>query len=477
MKNNGEIMSKSALIVDDERTQRRLVAAILEERLELTTIEASNGLEALEILRGERKDDIVLVSLDLDMPKMTGLEALPEILRISPDLPVIVVTGTADIESAAQAMKLGAADFFSKPVKADRITASAKNALKIALLSREVHRLQRQSGAISGFSDLIGADGGLSAVIYMAQKAAASDIPVLVHGETGVGKEMLARAIHGESTRAASPFIAVNCGAIPEKLVESTLFGHEKGSFTGAIKTTLGKFREAEGGTIFLDEVGELPPEAQVKMLRVLQEHEIEPVGTGRAVPIDVRVISATNRDLERDVQAGRFREDLYFRLNVLPLGLPPLRDRPQDIPALVQYFTHKFLARNTQNTPNDMKEISADALRALQAYPWSGNVRELENTINRSLILSDHQILGAGDIAFANTGLAPNTQTVSSSSSVWGGASIPIMDDDGELRSLKDIELLFFKAALAECGNSVAKAARKIGIAKSTLYRKLDAA
>ncbi|MCD8494002.1 MAG: sigma-54 dependent transcriptional regulator [Alphaproteobacteria bacterium] len=342
-------MGASVLIVEDDKMQRDMLGLLLRRKLELEADVAENGRVALDILQRDEGRSIKLVILDLNMPVMNGLEALSIIRQRYPALPVIMLTGVKDVESAAQAMKLGASDFISKPYEGERLAVTVRNSLKISVLSREVKRLSEDKSGRFTFENLIGYDGGLKETVFMSRKAAVSDIPVLITGETGVGKEAFAKAMHGESRRAGKPFIAVNCGAIPAQLVESTLFGHEKGSFTGAIDKAIGKFREAEGGTIFLDEVGELPLEAQVKLLRVLQQKEVEPVGAGKPVPIDIRVISATNRNLEEEVAEGRFREDLFFRLNVFEIEVPPLRERTEDIPLLARHFIERHCAAHSE--------------------------------------------------------------------------------------------------------------------------------
>ncbi|MCD8566332.1 MAG: sigma-54 dependent transcriptional regulator [Alphaproteobacteria bacterium] len=399
-------MGASVLIVEDDKMQRDMLGLLLRRKLELEADVAENGRVALDILQRDEGRSIKLVILDLNMPVMNGLEALSIIRQRYPALPVIMLTGVKDVESAAQAMKLGASDFISKPYEGERLAVTVRNSLKISVLSREVKRLSEDKSGRFTFENLIGYDGGLKETVFMSRKAAVSDIPVLITGETGVGKEAFAKAMHGESRRAGKPFIAVNCGAIPAQLVESTLFGHEKGSFTGAIDKAIGKFREAEGGTIFLDEVGELPLEAQVKLLRVLQQKEVEPVGAGKPVPIDIRVISATNRNLEEEVAEGRFREDLFFRLNVFEIEVPPLRERTEDIPLLARHFIERHCAAHSEAP----YPLSRDAENLLLLHNWPGNVRELENTISRACVMDDDMSLGRDDIERA-LGRKPFTQ------------------------------------------------------------------
>ncbi len=450
------------LIVDDDRTERRMIATILRRAVALDFKEAENGREALRILDDDKDQIIKLVILDLDMPVMGGLEAMEIIGKKYARIPVIVLSGRSNNAEIVKAMKSGAVDFLSKPVESARLDVSARNALKMARMSQEISRLKRHADHALQFSDLIGHDRGLKETVKTGCKAASSDLPVLITGETGTGKEMFARAIHGESQRAGQNFIAVNCGALPEKLVESILFGHEKGAFTGAIAKAHGKFQEASGGTIFLDEIGDLPLEAQVKLLRVLQQKEVEPVGAGKSVRVDVRVISATNRILSEEVKAGRFREDLFFRLNVLHIDLLPLRLRKEDIPDMIQYFIGQFCARH-QVLP---KEIHQDALLTLQDHLWPGNVRELENVISRTMALSEGHRLEVGDFSFIHTveNLLPLARE----------EGISPVHSDGTFKSFKALEQEIVMRALAHHGHNISRTARALGIAKSTLYTKM---
>ena len=449
------------MIVDDNKYERELLSSVV-RRMELEILTAADGAECIAALK--EAPNIKVITLDLNMPEMKGLEVLEIITKHYPNIPVIVITGRHSQEDAVNAMKAGAVDFFSKPIKPERIIASVQNALRMYRLKTEVERLKSSTKGYYKFTDLIGYDGDLSNSIALAKKAAVSDAPVLITGETGAGKEVFARAIHEESPRADQPFIAVNCGAIPKELVESTLFGHEKGSFTGAIAKSLGKFREANGGSLFLDEIGDLPLDAQVKILRAIQEQEIQPVGLDSAMLVDVRIIAATNRDLKMAVKNGHFREDLYFRLNVLNIPVPPLRDRANDI----QTFANAFLLRHAQTTGTPRKTLSADLTQALQNYQWPGNVRELENKIQRALILSDHTVLTVSDFEFANTASDNDTE-------IKRNAMISILDKDGALKTLAEIEQDFLELALDHCNHNFSKTARAIKIAKSTLYRKVN--
>lgn len=456
-------MPITVLLAEDDPVQQQMLGLLLEKKLGYHLVHAHGGKEALEIL--DRRPEIQLAILDYHMPEMNGLELLDICRQRYPALPVIMLTGNREVDVIVKAMKLGASDFITKPPEPERLRVSIENALKVNALQQEFSRLKKKDSGAFTFDQIIGYDGGLSPLIAVARKAAGSDIPVLIMGKTGAGKEMLARAIHGEGHRVGKSFIAINCGAIPQNLVESTLFGHEKGSFTGAITNAIGKFREAEGGTIFLDEVGELPLDAQVKLLRVLQQKEISAVGSPKNVPVNVRVISATNRDLKTEIIAGRFREDLYFRLNVLPVEIPELEKRKQDIPALIRHF----LQKHCLNEGRDLKGFSSEAEKRLQEHPWPGNVRELENLIHRAVIMSDAKIINASDIEpLLQNGVTLASIPAPAASHAW-------LRSDGSLKNLDEIEREAISFAIARCGDNMTQAAFGLGIAKSTLYRKIQ--
>ncbi len=325
------------------------------------------------------------------MPDLDGLGVLARMREAGITIPVIVQTAHGGIDNVVSAMRAGAADFVVKPVGAERLQVSIRNALDKSALEDELSRIKRSQSGTLTFKDIVTRSGKMLAVLRTAEKAATSTIPVLIEGESGVGKELIARAIHGQGERRAKPFIAVNCGAIPDNLVESILFGHEKGAFTGATERHTGKFVEASGGTLFLDEVGELPQAAQVKLLRAIQEGEVEPVGGRKPVKVDVRIISATNRNLIDDVKSGRFREDLFYRLHVFPIAVPPLRERGEDIPDLVRHF----LARIAAEEGKRVRSISGEALALLGRYRWPGNVRQLENAVFRAVVLAEGDGIG----------------------------------------------------------------------------------
>ncbi len=463
-------MPSTILLVEDDKVQQHVLGHWLESKLGYEVLYAENATEGLALL--EKNTQIQLAILDYYLPGMNGLELLEICRQKYPSLPVIMLTGTKDVNVAVHAMQLGALDFISKPPEPERVLVSIENALRFSALQQEIIRLKRKDAGTFTFDQMIGHDSGLAPIIAIGRKAAASDIPVLITGKTGTGKEVLARAIHGESRRVGKEFVAVNCGAIPANLVESTLFGHEKGSFTGAISSAPGKFREANSGTIFLDEVGELPLDAQVKLLRVLQQKEVCAVGSSKSIPVNVRVISATNRDLKAEVAAGRFREDLYFRLNVLPIEMPPLERRKNDIPALSRYFLQKHCLAEGRAS----KILSAAAEKFLQDNPWPGNVRELENTIHRAIIMADGNIIERADIEMLlkdKTIALLSRDEGNAATSVPSSASGDFLHADGRLKTLEEIEQAAIAFAIRHCEENMSKAAELLGIAKSTLYRK----
>jgi DNA-binding NtrC family response regulator len=396
-------------------------------------------------------------------------------------------------------MRAGAVDFVVKPVGAERLQVSLRNALATRALEGELNRIKRSRSGTLTFKDIVTHSSRMLGVLRTAEKAAASAIAVLIEGESGVGKELIARAIHGTGERRAKPFVAVNCGAIPENLVESVLFGHEKGAFTGAAERHAGKFVEASGGTLFLDEVGELPLAAQVKLLRALQEGEIDPVGGKKAVKVDVRIMSATNRDLMAEVRAGRFREDLYYRLCVFPILVPPLRERAEDIPHLIRHFLLRFAAEEGKR----VRTVSAPALAMLAGFAWPGNVRQLENAIYRAVVLAESDEIGVNEFpqiaALASggaeiplvpqqdidarpaLGMGSGQPLVLDSSSpavltaLPPGAALPFLDRSGDVLPLEAIEAAAIRFAISHYRGQMSEVARKLRIGRSTLYRKLD--
>ncbi len=417
-------------------------------------------------------------------------------------MPVIVQTAHGGIDNVVSAMRAGAVDFVVKPAGAERMQVSLRNALNLSALEGELNRIKHSRSGTLGFKDIITRSPAMHAVLRMAEKAAASNIPVLVAGESGVGKELIARAIHGSGERRTKPFVAVNCGAMPENLIESILFGHEKGSFTGATERHVGKFVEASGGTLLLDEVGELPPAAQVKLLRAIQEGEVEPVGARKPVKVDVRLVSATNRDLIADVKQGRFREDLFYRLHVFPITVPPLRERPADIPALARHFLALFAAEEGKR----IRAITPEALQLLTAFQWPGNIRQLENAVFRAVVFAEGDSIGIAEfpqITAQITGPAataaqiqPEAPPVEHSlepisvagpfadaepSRLFSRASapvdaLPVLDAEGDVRPLEAIEADLIRYAITHYRGQMSEVARRLQIGRSTLYRKLEA-
>ncbi|HEY1978936.1 MAG TPA: sigma-54 dependent transcriptional regulator [Xanthobacteraceae bacterium] len=492
------------LIVDDDPVQCRLLEGVL-HKFEYETVTRNTGDAALALLAGPDGAAIDCVILDLVMPNLDGLGVLAKMRQAAINVPVIVQTAHGGIDNVVSAMRAGAVDFVVKPVGPERLHVSLRNALNASALEGELQRIKKSQSGTLGFSDIITKSSGMLAVLRTAEKAAASTIPVLVSGESGVGKELIARAIHGSSERRAKPFVAVNCGAMPENLVESILFGHEKGSFTGATERHTGKFIEASGGTLFLDEVGELPAAAQVKLLRAIQEGEVEPVGARKPVKVDIRLISATNRDLAADVKAGRFREDLFYRLHVFPIIVPPLRERPADIPALARHFLARFAAEEGKR----IRAIAPEALRLLAAFQWPCNIRQLENAMFRAVVLTETDTVGVEEFPqvsnqvgseaaaqAADQGAAPAAwedfepapvpvafdeahDLLDAERPVASAASedaLALLDAEGEVRPLEAIESELIRYAVAHYRGQMSEVARRLQIGRSTLYRKLDA-
>src|ERR1700675_2718389 len=397
-------MAASILIADDDAVARRLVENMV-QKCGYETIVVDSGDAAIAALTAPDAPVIDAVVLDLVMPGLDGMGVLAKIREAGLGVPVIVQTAHGGIDNVVSAMRAGAQDFVVKPVGPERLQVSLRNALNTSALKGELQRIRHSREGRLTFADIVTRSETMSGGVRTAQKAASSTIPVLIEGESGVGKELFARAIHGSSERKAKPFVAVNCGAIPDNLVESILFGHEKGAFTGATERHMGKFVEATGGTLFLDEVGELPLAAQVKLLRALQEGTVEAVGGRKPVKVDVRIISATNRKLLDLVKNGQFREDLFYRLHVLPLTIPPLRMRREDIPHLLRHFLARFCAGENRT----ISGISGEAVAHLAQQDWPGNIRQLENTVYRAVVMSEREQLGLADFPQATAHTVPD--------------------------------------------------------------------
>ncbi|HZP10173.1 sigma-54 dependent transcriptional regulator [Methyloceanibacter sp.] len=492
-------MPKRVLVVDDDPAQRRILEETI-KRFGHNVATAESGEKALAALKADTAGDISLILLDLVMPGTDGMAVLTAMRSLPRKPPAIVQTAHGSIDAAIAAMRAGAVDFVVKPVSPERLEVSIKNALKIEALAGELNRIKAQAKGALGFSDLIAGSEAMRRVIELGKRASRSTIPVLIEGESGVGKELIARAIQGESARAGKPFVTVNCGAIPENLVESILFGHEKGSFTGATEKRAGKFVEADQGTLFLDEIGELPLDAQVKLLRALQEGEIDPVGGKQPVKVDFRLISATNQNLINLVNEGRFREDLYYRLNVFPIWVPPLRERLEDVPELVRHFIARFAAEEGKRIDG----IDAEASAMLQSYTWPGNIRQLENAVFRAVVLADTPMLTVdefpqiaahvegykvtvppapapkdpvphieGPVMLGESAAAPMTIHVPSGNGK-DAIGIPALSDSGEIRPLEAVEADMIRLAFGRYRGRMTEIAKRLGIGRSTLYRKM---
>ncbi|MCP4203795.1 MAG: sigma-54-dependent Fis family transcriptional regulator [bacterium] len=436
------------LVVDDEASIRESLRMILEyEGYQVE--EAKNGEEAIEAVRRHVPEAILL---DIKMPGLDGLSVLRRLQERGYDLPVLIVTGHGDVSTAVEATKAGAFDFFEKPLQRERVLVSLRNAVDVA-------RLQRESEAGRPDRDeMVGSSSVMTELRGTIEKAAPTPATVLITGESGTGKELVARAIHSLSSRRDKILVQVNCAAIPEELIESELFGHEKGSFTGASKKQVGKFVAADGGTIFLDEVGDMSARTQAKVLRVLEDGDVEPVGSQKVSKVDVRVVAATNRDLKEEIGGGRFREDLYYRLNVVPIRTPPLRERLADVDDLIEYFVRRF----SQASNYPPKTFSADAIEHLRSLPWQGNVRELKNAVERLLILSAGDPVSKSDVIGLLGGPAP-------------GLSGTLAEAD-TLREFREVsEKMFLLRKLEENGWNVTKTAKTIDTPRSNLYKKME--
>lgn len=479
-------MNTTILVVDDEPVQRRILESMLNKmghRVETS----EDGESALVRLQNPQAGKIDLVVLDLMMPGLDGTAVLERMAELGMTMPVIVQTAQNGIDVVVGAIRAGAVDFCAKPVSPERLKVSIQNALKLGAMEEAVSKIRKSRSGTFTFDDMIAGSPAMEKVISLGKRAAGSNIPILIEGESGVGKEVIAKAIQGSSDRQGKPFITVNCGALPENLVESILFGHEKGSFTGASTSHVGKFKEADGGTLFLDEVGELNLDIQVKLLRALQEGEIDPVGAKRPVKTNFRLISATNRDMVDLVKAGHFREDLYYRLNVFPIHVPPLRVRKGDIAALVRHFTARICLEEGRRKINGIRH---DALAMLEAYDWPGNIRQLENTIFRAVVLCDGDQLTIDEFPQVAAALGESGQLAGEDTTVvsleagevagtddgtaLGVSGVALVSETGDTRSLEDIECDAIRFALAHHQGRMTQVARGLGIGRSTLYRKL---
>ncbi len=440
--------SKKVLVIEDEELMRSILRRLLEgEGYEVITADSAESALRLFV-----ENEFAVTVTDIKMPGMDGIDLLDRIKSLDSESLIIIITAFSSVDTAVAALRKGAYDYITKPFVNEDLLQSVKNAIAQNELFRENRALRRELNRHYNFSDVIGETGSLKEVFSIIQKVADTNSTVLIQGESGTGKELIARALHFNSRRSAKPFLAVNCGALPESLLESELFGHTKGSFTGAVADKNGLFRSAEGGTIFLDEIGEMPMQLQIKLLRALQEHEVTPIGSSVSIKFDARILAATNKNLDAEVAKGNFREDLFYRLNVIEIALPPLRERPGDIRLLGNFFVSKSASAQDQPT----KAISEDALTLLEQYDWPGNVRELENAIERAFILSGESI-GVDD-------LPPKIRASAAAN----------LDDPASNRTLENIERGHILYIMNEAEGDKVAAAKALGIDLSTLYRKL---
>lgn len=439
------------MIVDDEKNMRWVLGeALRAEGYE--TLEASDGKEALAQVAESLPDIMVL---DHKMPAPDGMEVLKRIRGKGLALPIIMLTAHGNVQTAVEAMKAGATEYLTKPFDLEELKLVIEKALRTSELAAEVERLRAEVGKQYDIGGIVAGSASMLAVLETVKKVAPTSATVMISGESGTGKELIARAIHQLSDRAQRPFVSVSAGALPETLLESELFGYEKGAFTGALQAKPGRFELANGGTIFLDEIGDISPAVQVKLLRVLQERVFERLGGTRSIEVDVRVVAATNRDLQELIAAGSFREDLYYRLNVVPIALPPLRDRPEDIPRLIAHFMEK--------TGAGSKRIAPEAIQALIDYKWPGNVRELENTVERMVILSHSDEIGLDDLpAEIRSGVA-----------LQGGERCFVLPESGV--DLEEVEMELIVQALERTGRNLSRAAKLLGLTTKTLEARMQ--
>jgi nitrogen regulation protein NR(I) len=458
------------LVIDDDDTVRDVLKTFLEEKNFEVTL-SRDGQEGIDLIKQE-KFDIILT--DLVMPNAGGIEVLQEIAATKLTTPVIVITAYGTIQTAVEAIKMGAFDYITKPFILDELVIIINRALDISKLQRENIMLKLQLKKRYDFKGLVGDSPQMQKVYELIEKVADTDSTILITGESGTGKELIAKTIHYNSSRSQAPFVPLNCAAIPKDLLESELFGHEKGAFTGALNTRIGRFEMAHGGTLFLDEIGELDPSLQVKLLRVLQEREFERVGGVKTIKVDVRILAATNQDLEKATKEGRFREDLFYRLNVIPLHIPALRKRTDDIPLLIDYFLHEY-SRKKKRPP---LKFTSDAMECLLKYRWPGNVRELENLIERLMILVSGDTATCADLpekyhhmTSAKTAESAETPSVHPS----GGAEVEIQDTGINLNALiDDMEKNLILKAIEKSGGVRSRAAGLLGLNRTTLIEKM---
>jgi DNA-binding NtrC family response regulator len=471
--------TRCLLLIDDEPAQRRLVSAI-GARAGWWVKGAPDVDAAAALLSGEDGRDVDAILLDHWLPGPAGTEIIAQIRALRPDLPLLILTAQSSVNVAVDAMRAGANDFLVKPLSPDRLIAALNAATDRRKGRGELRPLSEKISKTLAFDEIVGSAPAFRAALAIAAKAARARVSVLIEGESGSGKEVIAQAIHASSPRGKKAMVTVNCGAIPENLVESVLFGHEKGAFTGAFDRHIGRFEDADGSTLFLDEVGELPLDTQVKLLRALETGEIQRIGSRITQTVDVRIIAATNRRLIEEVAAGRFREDLYYRLNVVHVDIPPLRGRASDIPPLARHL----LARISEQPGMRHLSITDDALGVLMSYGWPGNVRQLQNALFRAAVLCDGNALTAADFPQIANEATHSKRSDDYHAKILNGAShaaafanapgITLYDSDGNLRTLEEIESDVIRLAIGHYRGRMTEVARRLGIGRSTLYRKL---
>lgn len=445
------------LLAEDDSALQSVMEALFEDQGWTVTC-ADDGEQALSTFKAQLEADQPpdLIVSDINMPRVTGLEFIESVKKLRPDIPFLFVTAYSSVDSAVTALRHGAFDYLVKPFRNDQLLQVCRNALKQQRLTRENSQLKRQLQKTYSFPNIIGRSPSMQGVFRVIERAAPTEASLLIRGDTGTGKEVIARAVHSASERHGQPFISINCAALPEGLLESELFGHEKGAFTGAVARSEGLFRAAHGGTLFLDELAEMPAALQAKLLRVLETREVRPVGSTKTIAIDVRLLAATHRDLMQEVEAERFREDLYYRLAVIEVEIPPLRARPDDIPLLTQYFLEQIAERRSRAA----NSMSPEFLQFLQSYHWPGNVRELRNALEHAATLGEAE-LKVQDLP----------QRILKN---HGSSAVTAAFDSHSPMTLADMEQSFVLTSLENCGGDRKAAAKRLGIDLSTLYRKL---
>jgi len=444
--------SARLLIVDDDSAMRQMLESLFREQ-GYGVAEASSANSALELCRDTEFDAVLS---DIKMPGKSGLELVGELRRARPDTPVVLMTAFGSVDTAVEALRVGAFDYITKPFEPDEVLVTVERALQWRGLEEENRTLRRAVDRTASFGDLIGESAAMREIFALIRRVAHGRSSVLITGESGTGKEVVARTLHYHGSRASKPFMPINCTAIPEGLLESELFGHVRGAFTGATSSKRGLFEKADGGTLFLDEIGDMGPTLQGKLLRVLQDHEIRPVGGTQSMKVDVRIVAATNKDLAAEMAAGRFRDDLYYRLNVIPIHIPPLRERPDDIPSLVNAFVGRH------GEPGRRRSFSPAALERLRTCPWRGNARELENLVERALALSDADVIDAADLPLGGVTEAPE-----------GESPLGLKEAARRGLTLRELEELYIDEVLARTRGRKGEAARILGIDRKTLYRR----